>query len=163
MNAQIDEFASRHLPARRSIREIAAVFLEFGSEMFAGLGGRSGATRIETFHDLGELRPNMSLTGFYSLRNEDMFYWVLLNGIHRTAPDETLQLEFEAQLTRAERPIFQADAARTITGADSLTRSDEPLSSVRIRFDEKFRETLDGVFDKLAVSLASSGPSAAVF
>lgn len=156
MKTATDEYISTKMQAGRSIREIAAVFLEFGSDMFASLGNRPSATTIETFHELGELRVNMSKTGFYGLRNDDLFYWVLLKGSHRSMPDELITLEFEAQLAKAQQPLFQANGSRSVTGAGALSKSDAPLETIQIMIAGNFAAELDKVLIDLKTALRDS-------
>lgn len=142
-----------------TIFQLAAVCRESVGFVFDNLGKDSENTQIETFNDIGNFRVDSSATGFFSFRNEDLFYWIFMKATHQSSSIglEKLRQEFEVQIKKAELPIFTIQAEQIFKGeAASLQNKPPDLQNLEINFKEEFSGFADGFIKKLQYKLPTA-------
>lgn len=127
------------IETNRDIFNVAFAFRELAADVFESFGKSSRNTVIETFHDFGTLQIDSTKTAYYSFRNEEFFYWILLKGRHNLAEQENIEIEFESQIKNSNVPIFQAFAEYADCGKDVLSNELKPLKNVKIEFAENYK------------------------
>lgn len=135
--------------------ELAAVFREASGHVFFSFGKDPSKTIIETFHELGQIAVNTTRTGFYSFRNDDLFYWVFLKACHRpdTAHREKLTIEFESQLKSTDGVLFNAVAVSDECGSYLIGKPPVPVGQLNIEFESESSQSVDSFIERIRLKL----------
>jgi hypothetical protein len=134
-----------------SIFQLAKSCRELTNFVFESLGKDSTKTAFETFKDISSLSVNSTTTGFFSFRNEELFYWIFMKFTHssETGGSQSLNQEFEIQIKKAEVTKFYICAEAFESGTMISLLNPQALKILEIGCENDFSEFAETFTQKL--------------